>query len=98
MNAARATFQNGVAVSAPPLDGAAIDADHLGQLPHAQGRCAVPQDRDQHHDRGNVDLGAEEVGDGGVVRDRQPPTAQQKQKRRSCSRPRRQGRPRGLRQ
>ena len=46
---------------APPLDGAAIDADHLGQLPHAQRRCAVPQDRDQHHDRGNVDLGAEEA-------------------------------------
>jgi len=46
---------------APPLDGAAIDADHLGQLPHAQRRCTVPQDRDQHHDRGNVDLGAEEA-------------------------------------
>src|SRR5271155_930351 len=46
---------------APPLDGAAIDADHLGQLPHAQRRCAVPQDRDQHHDRGNIDLGAEEA-------------------------------------
>ena len=39
----------------------AIDADHLGQLPHAQRRCAVPQDRDQHHDRSNVDLGAEEA-------------------------------------
>src|SRR5271167_2565885 len=65
MNAARATCQNGVAVNtppcAPPLDGAAIDADHLGQLPHAQRRCAVPQDRDQYHDRGNVDLGAEEA-------------------------------------
>jgi hypothetical protein len=28
---------------------------------HAQRRCAVPQDRDQHHDRGNVDLGAEKA-------------------------------------
>ena len=46
---------------APALDGAAIDADHVGQLPHARRRCAVPQDRDQHHDRGNVDLGAEEA-------------------------------------
>src|SRR6202795_3916583 len=46
---------------APALDGAAIDTDHLGQLPHPQRRCAVPQDRDQHHDRGNVDLGADEA-------------------------------------
>lgn len=46
---------------APALDGAAIDADHLGQLPQARRRCAVPQDRDQHHDRGNVDLTAQEA-------------------------------------
>ncbi len=32
-----------------------------------------------------------------VARDRQPSTAQQKLKRRSCSGPSRQGRPRGLR-
>jgi len=31
------------------------------RIPQAQRRCAVPQDRDQHHDRGNVDLGAEKA-------------------------------------
>ena len=46
---------------APALDGAAIDADQLVKFPHAPRRRAVPQDRDQHHDRGNVDLGAEEA-------------------------------------
>ena len=67
MNAARATCQNGVAVKrsrhhvrqrstvrrSTPIS--------FGQLPHARRRRAVPQDRDQHHDRGNVDLGAEEA-------------------------------------
>jgi hypothetical protein len=46
---------------APALDGAAVDANHLGQFPHAPRRRAVQQDRNQHHDRGDVDLGAEEA-------------------------------------
>ena len=67
MNAARATFQNRVAVKplAPPrppaLDGAAVDADGLRKTLHPRCRHAVPHDRDQHHDRGEIDLAAEKA-------------------------------------
>src|SRR6202049_3574648 len=46
---------------APALDGAAVDPDQLVKFPHAPRCRAVPQDRNQHHDRGDVDLGAEEA-------------------------------------
>ena len=45
----------------PALDGAAVDADELREPSHPRGRRALPHDRDQHHDRGEIDLAAEEA-------------------------------------
>src|SRR5579864_6858931 len=45
----------------PTLDGAAVDADGLREAVDPRCRHAVAQDRDQHHDRGEIDLAAEEA-------------------------------------
>ena len=44
----------------PALDRPAVDADQLGQLSHPRGGRALPQDRDQHNCRGEIDLAPEE--------------------------------------
>src|SRR5208337_2664958 len=43
----------------PALDRPAVDADQLGQLSHPRGGRAFPHDRDQHDDRGEIDLAPE---------------------------------------
>ena len=45
----------------PALDGAAVDADGLREAFHPGCRYAVPHDRDQHHNRGEIDLAAEKA-------------------------------------
>jgi len=66
VTAARATCQNSVAVKlschhAPALDGAAVDPGGLREAFQPSCRHAVPQGRDQHDDRGEIDLAAEEA-------------------------------------
>ena len=45
----------------PALDGAAVDADGLREAFQPSCRHAVPQGRDQHDDRGEIDLAAEKA-------------------------------------
>jgi hypothetical protein len=44
----------------PALDRPAVDTDQVGQPSHPGGGRALPHDRDQHHDRGEIDLAPEE--------------------------------------
>jgi hypothetical protein len=67
MKEARAACQNRSAVkpprhhARPALNGGAVDADDLRGASHPGWRHAVPHDRHQHHDRGEIDLAAEKA-------------------------------------
>src|SRR5208283_2068640 len=81
----------------PALDRPAVDADQLGQLSHPRGGRTFPHDRDQHDDRGEIDLAPEKPQRRRRCAGAATVAGAAEAERQSCSSPSPAGRPRGLR-